>query len=417
LWVYLDGCRIGTLTQTSRGALGFSYLGSYLGTTVPTPLSLSMPTTRVAHPHKAVHAYLEGLLPDSQDVRERWGRMYGVSARNPYALLSHVGRDAAGAVQILPPGVDSDDAASQRGDIERLSLDDLDQLLSELTRHRTDWNPGRRAGRWSLAGAQSKIALHQDPDGAWGIPLDATPTNRIVKPALAHLPDHHVNEALVQRTATQLGLPAAAVDVIETRNAHAFVAHRYDRAADSNGRMRRLHQEDLCQALAVHPSKKYQEDGGPSVGDVADLFSRLVIDDRDRNRQDFLDALAYNVLIAGTDAHAKNYSLLLASDRARLAPWYDMASLVATGEMVGVVASALKIGDHWDMRQIRARDWASVGRRLSLSADKAVERVFELRTELPAALDRAVRTLPELTHSRAERMAARIAEHADSLRR
>ena len=82
-----------------------------------------------------------------------------------------------------------------------------------------------------------------------------------------------------------------------------------------------------------------------------------------------------------------------------------------------LVTSALKIGDHWDMRQIRARDWASVGRRLSLSADKAVERFSELRTELPAALDSAVRTLPDFIRSRAERMAARIADHAASLPR
>ncbi len=228
LWVYLDGQRIGSLTQTDRGAVGFSYLESYVETSAPTPLSLSMPTTRVSHPHKPVHSYLEGLLPDSQDVRERWARMYGVSARNPFALLSHVGRDAAGAVQILPPGVDSDDAASQMGDMERLSLNDLDELLTELAEHRTDWNAGRRVGRWSLAGAQSKIALHQDADGAWGIPLDSTPTNRIVKPALAYLPDHHINEALAQRTASRLGLPAAVVDVIETGQARALVAHRYE---------------------------------------------------------------------------------------------------------------------------------------------------------------------------------------------
>ena len=40
----------------------------------------------------------------------------------------------------------------------------------------------------------------------------------------------------------------------------------------------------------------------------------------------FADALAWNWIIGGTDAHAKNYSLLLSGSDVRLAPLYDIAS-------------------------------------------------------------------------------------------
>lgn len=47
----------------------------------------------------------------------------------------------------------------------------------------------------------------------------------------------------------------------------------------------------------------------------------------------FVDALAFTWIIAGTDAHAKNYSLLLAGPQVRLAPLYDVASALPYDDM------------------------------------------------------------------------------------
>jgi HipA-like C-terminal domain len=45
--------------------------------------------------------------------------------------------------------------------------------------------------------------------------------------------------------------------------------------------------------------------------------------------QSFVDAIAFNWLIAGTDVHAKNYALLLGGSGAvRLAPLYDLVSIL-----------------------------------------------------------------------------------------
>jgi serine/threonine-protein kinase HipA len=51
--------------------------------------------------------------------------------------------------------------------------------------------------------------------------------------------------------------------------------------------------------------------------------------DRETDLNTFIDALGFNWLIAGTDAHAKNYSLLLAGHRIRLAALYDVARLAS----------------------------------------------------------------------------------------
>ena len=417
LLVYLDGVRIGTLSQSRQGSLGFTYDSDYLALPDPTPLSLSMPPHAGSHRNRVVRAFLEGLLPDNQAVRERWGATFGVSANNPFALLRHVGRDAAGAVQVLPPETPSTDAAHHEGSIDWLSDDEFVALVRELAEHRADWNPGRYAGRWSLAGAQSKVALYRSAeDDAWGIPRDSTPTTHIIKPALAGVDDHHLNEVLCQRAAGHLGLPAARSELVELSGVRAIVSTRYDRARDQDGRLHRLHQEDLCQALAVTPSQKYQADGGPGVGEIADLFTRLGAADRRARTQRFLDALIYNVLIGGTDAHAKNYSLLLAGGRAQLAPLYDLASAVAY-PTDRPLESSMTLGDHRVMREISPSDWAKVGRRLGLGADAALTRVTELRDALPGALASSVASLPADTRDRASRLSGQILAHVATLPR
>ncbi len=105
------------------------------------------------------------------------------------------------------------------------------------------------------------------------------------------------------------------------------------------------------------------------MGDIADLLSRLPIEDRNINAERFFKALAYNVLIGGTDAHAKNYSLVLIGSRAQVSPLYDIAS-AAPYEQQERLQSSMKIGDHWKMLDVTASDWRTVGRRLGIPATK-----------------------------------------------
>ena len=71
LVVYLDGTPIGELQQSPQGALSFTYHDEYRDDPDATPLSLSMPLAADRHRNKAVRAYLEGLLPDSEATRQR----------------------------------------------------------------------------------------------------------------------------------------------------------------------------------------------------------------------------------------------------------------------------------------------------------------------------------------------------------
>lgn len=410
LRVFLDGTSAGTVTQSNQGNLSFSYDDAYTDQAEPTPLSLSLPLLSNRHRDKAVRSYLEGLLPDSEGARQRWGREYGVSPNNPFALLAHVGRDAAGAVQILPPDDDPSDARTRTGDIQWLTDTDLADLVQDLAAHQTDWDPGRFGGRWSLAGAQPKVALFRDAEtGRFGIPRDSTPTTVVVKPAVAGYTRRHVNEVLCLRAAREAGLLTATSEVVQIGDNQVLISTRYDRRHDEAG-WHRVHQEDMCQALSVHPSLKYQSDGGPGVGDIADLLDRLPVEDRGVNAERFFKALVFNVLIGGTDAHAKNYSLVLIGSRAQVSPLYDVAS-AAPYDQRERLRSSMKIGEHWKMLDVNSSDWRRVGRRLGVPGDQAVAWVDGLRRDLPGAFKRAVATIPPGMQQEAGRMAGRIVEH------
>ncbi|MEV6411189.1 type II toxin-antitoxin system HipA family toxin [Kribbella sp. NPDC051718] len=389
LVVYLDGVMTGILQQNAQGRLSFGYDGRYQQDPTTTPLSLSMPKATKSHSHKQVHAFISGLLPDSEAALQRLGRKYGVSPNNPFALLRQIGRDAAGAVQVLPEEIASSDAANQQGDIDWLSADAMEETLTDLAQNPESWDPGRHAGRWSLAGAQSKIALYRSPDGRWGVPCDSTPTTHILKPSMPNYQGHHLNEHLCLRAAQLCGLPAAATELLAGDRYEVLISQRYDRHLNPDGRWRRLHQEDFCQALSISPRKKYQSDGGPGPDQLGDLLaSRSLGTHRRDNLQTLFDYLVFNVAIAATDAHAKNFSLLLSSRSVRLAPLYDVASYLPYEHGRGL-RSAMKIGTTWEMAAVSEEDWFAVGKRLGLARDESIARMGSIRSQVPAAFHQA----------------------------
>jgi serine/threonine-protein kinase HipA len=127
--------------------------------------------------------------------------------------------------------------------------------------------------------------------------------------------------------AHEIGLAVAESTVRSFEDQEALVVRRYDRQLDTGGRLVRVHQEDVCQVLGVSPLRKYESDGGPGPAEII----RLILRECDRPADDvgtFIDALALNWVIGGTDAHAKNYSFLLTPGSVRLAPLYDLISVL-----------------------------------------------------------------------------------------
>jgi serine/threonine protein kinase HipA of HipAB toxin-antitoxin module len=104
----------------------------------------------------------------------------------------------------------------------------------------------------------------------------------------------------------------------------------------------------------------------------------------------FLDANVLNWLLAGSDAHAKNYSLLLAAGpELRLAPLYDVITVLPYPKLVrGGARLAMAVDNERVVDRITGKHWRALARSLRLPADLVIDRIFDLGGRIPAAIDR-----------------------------
>jgi serine/threonine-protein kinase HipA len=387
----LEDRQAGTLTQNADSRLTMSYAKSWLDSSSATPVSLSMPVTTASYTGPAVRAYLEGLLPDDDQVLERWGRTYHVSARNPFALLRHVGEDCAGAVQLVRPERLAE-VLSGKGHITWLSEEELTSKLASLVSTPANWHLSE-SGQFSLAGMQTKTALHLDPTtGRWGQPRGAAATTHIFKPAVPGFVDHELNEHLCLSAAFELGLESAQSQIQNFGQHRFIVVTRYDRYRSDEGQVLRLHQEDMCQALGISSRHKYQNEGGPTPEQIVGLLRNRIRPQQVASEaiERFTQALAFNWLVGGTDAHAKNYSLLLAGGQVRLAPLYDVASALPYDDMyLPKLRMAMRIGREYRLERIQGRHWRRFAVENRLDPDRLIARIDDMARHMVAAFETA----------------------------
>ncbi|WP_225157460.1 MULTISPECIES: type II toxin-antitoxin system HipA family toxin [unclassified Bradyrhizobium] len=378
----LDGTEVGRVRSEARGRLTFVYDNAWRNAEGAYPLSLSMPLAAEEHGPATVRSFLWGLLPDNEQVLERWAKKFQVSARNVFALISNVGEDCAGAIQFVTPDRLGTLKTGEDDKIEWLDKPEIANRLRVLREDHAAWRLPRDTGQFSLAGAQPKTALVLK-DNKWGIPSGRIPTTHILKPPTGHFDGHAENEHICLQLARELGLPAAETKVMRFEQEIAIVVERYDRQVSGNDIIR-VHQEDICQAMGIPPTKKYQNEGGPTPADVVELL-RTYSTDREADLETFVSALIFNWLIGGSDAHAKNYSLLLASGAlVRLAPLYDIASILPYDHVdQRKIKLAMKVGGEYKLDQIGLRQWQKFARETRVDADVLIATLNSMAGQIP----------------------------------
>ena len=366
-----------------------------------------MPLSIRSHRGKKLDSWLKNLLPDNERVLDRWATQFQVSSSSPFALLRHVGRDVAGAVQFVSED-DVDDFT--KGGINWLTEKQVAERLRGLTTNPAAWTPMNNSGQFSLAGAQAKTALRFE-GGRWGETWGAEPTTHILKPPIQDWEHQEVNEHLCLATAQRLGIPAANSEIRKFDDQNAIVVERYDRMWNGEGKLQRIHQEDLCQALGYGPSRKYEDEGGPGAVDVIRLLKRLMGPAEAGVATDtFVQALALSWVLGGTDAHAKNYGILLSGRNLALAPLYDVNSVLpylvperrglSRGEVsVHTARFAMKVGDRKGLQDVEKRDWSLFAERSGLADADVEATVRRVVDELPQAMHDAASELISSTLS------------------
>jgi len=414
----LDGRETGRVVRDNRGKLTFIYNEQWRNAADAYPLSLSMPITLAEHPNAKIDPFLWGLLPDNEIILGNWARKFHVSARNAFSLIAYVGEDCAGAVQFVQPARLNAILGAAAPPIEWLDEKEIAKRLRALREDQSAWRAPRDTGQFSLAGAQPKTALLFE-NKKWGVPSGRIPTTHILKPPSGEFEGHAENEHFCLELARALGLPVVDSRIMHFKDEIAIVIERYDRARVAAS-LHRVHQEDMCQAFAIPPTHKYQNEGGPGIRDIVGLLG----ENSSLPREDiatFLDSVVYNWLIAGTDAHAKNYALLIgAGGRIRLAPLYDVASVLPYPDInIEKAKVSMKIGGEYRLRNIQPRHWRKLAAELKLDPDKTLRRVSELAGQLADHVSTVKQQMVSegLKHPIIPRLAEAVAKRAAASRK
>ena len=397
LAVLMSGETAGHVTRPAAGrgaALVFTYDDTYASGPAAVPLSLSMPLKQRRFADARVRGWMAGLLPGHSRVLKHWAAKHAAASVEPFDLLStEVGLECAGAVQFCDPETTADVLRS--GGVDWLTSTQTEEMVTEMVAQATLWGRQMRRSGFSLAGAFAKTALYRDDSSArrWGEPHGSHPSTHILKVPMPGQPEQSINEHLCLTTARYAGLDAAETEPQTWAGHTVVVVERFDRIRGPDGVLRRVHQEDLHQAAGDYKASIYQGDDGEGH-DPAGLARLLRTNSTEPSRDiaAFFDALAFNWLICNTDAHAKNYSVLMGPHTARLAPLYDIWSVMAEDphhyESWTLAMSALE--DHRILAANNAQAWRTTAAAVGLDPSEAVERVERITRAIPTALERAV---------------------------
>ena len=121
--IWTNGELVGHWTPAMRRPMELRYEDSWLASRSARPLSLSLPLPLVGNePLRGdrVEYFFDNLLPDSATIRRRLAQRYSAGSEDTFDLLSAIGRDCVGAVQLLPV----DEAPTGFDRIEGEVLDD-----------------------------------------------------------------------------------------------------------------------------------------------------------------------------------------------------------------------------------------------------------------------------------------------------
>ena len=357
--VFLNDKHIGILEKDGYGGVNFQY-SDYTDRI----LSLSLPIQKEPFENKQCRGFFNGLLPESEHTRITIGKKYGINPKNDFSILQVIGYDCAGAVSFF----DSDDEQtpskylqeSYEIDYTPLSDDELEKFINELPQK--PLATGIEDMRLSLAGAQDKTSIIV-VDGQIGIPKDNVPTSHILKPAINGFNETIENEFICIKTAKALGINVPDVKIGYANKTKFFLIQRYDREIIDN-KIKRIHQEDFCQASNIPSAYKYQAEGGVDFKRCFEILRATSQPAVAINQ--FIQLMIFNYLIGNNDAHGKNFSILhYENGEIKFAPAYDILCSQVYPELSNKMA--MKIGGHYKHDEILLRHFEKLANENDIS--------------------------------------------------
>jgi len=371
--VYLLDRKVGRIDYSSHhNDMRFAYDAEYLAAGDSTALSHALPLQGEPFDSDRTTVFFENLLPPDQ-VRRKLGPILHLSRHNVFGFLEALGGDCAGAISLWPHG---EGPTLENERVKRLDESEAAEILGSLKKRPLYVN-GIEGYRISGSGAQNKL-IARIVDGHIELPLFGAPSTHIIKPAIQDYEDSVYNEFFSMRLAERLGLATARCGLMRIEGRDCYWTERFDREI-SDGRIRRLHQEDFCQVCGISGELKYESEGGPSFARCMGAMQEMKMSLADRFA--FIDRMIYNYLIGNADAHGKNSSVLYRGKAGkRLAPIYDVMSTAVYPNLSRV--NAMSIGGARKFGEVSRASFAAMAEEAGMRPQLVMSRLDKLAAKI-----------------------------------
>lgn len=373
--IFYENKKVGTLYRDEELIYSFSYSDDWLEDKEAFQLSLAMPLGKVSFGNKATLSFFENLLPEGEarDALEK-----GHDFKGTYELLKNFGNDCAGAI-IISPSESSPFQIGQEDNRTKIEMDEIFKAIEEK-RSVAEVIANHDPGYLSIAGAQDKfVAIYEKEE--FYLPKNGRPTTHIVKVPIyrSGVKESVYNEYYCMKLAKLVGLNVPHCEVLDDERHPLFIIERYDRKIGKD--VKRIHQQDFCQAQGFISEEKYEAKGGPTLKDNYNLIkSNVSITKRSKALFDYLDWICFNLLIGNNDSHSKNISFLLTDGKIELAPFYDLICTAIYPKLKRKFSFV--IGDRDDASRIGKKQFEMVDNELGLKLGTMSGRAFEMSERL-----------------------------------
>ena len=308
LSVYVLGREVATLEQSGDFKSVLSY---HPHVAVDDFVSLTMPVRTESYVwDDQLPPVLQMNLPEGYllgVLQEQFGPHVGAS---PIALLSVIGRNMVGRLQVAAPGAELSEPAKPVEVAALLKGDNSEAAFAALVREHATSGVSGVVPKFLDAQIKASSPLPRHKKGS------LVTRSHIIKGASSQLPFVALNEHLCMQVARRV-MPTARTEVSE--DGQALVVYRFD--VDGHGQPH-WGMEDFCSLLGLRPAAKYNttwERIAKAVRDHVPGTQRL-----DTYRQ-LATTLLLTYALRNADWHAKNLALLYTSRAdVQLSPAYDM---------------------------------------------------------------------------------------------
>ncbi len=398
LAIYLNGLPLGELSYKAKSSLSFVYKPEWLARKSSFPISRSLPLREEPYDGPRVYAYFDNLLPDGVSIRQRVAARMRAKSDQVFDLLEVVGRDCVGALQFIKPADKEPVLESAAG--SPISESEIAAKLRNL-RSVPLAASEEEDFRLSIAGAQEKTAFLLI-NGKWNTPLEATPTTHIFKPQIGEIrpglsfADSVENEWLCSKIVDAFGIPVTKCEIQLFEDIKVLVVERFDRVW-TEGKLVRIPQEDICQALSIPNFEKYENDGGPGIIQIMDMLNES--NNREFDRVNFMKTQIVFLLLSAIDGHAKNFSIKWRPLGFEMTPLYDILSaqpLLDKGSFhFQKVKMAMAYGDsrHYKLSEISRRHLLQTAKLCRFEQKTLEDLIDQTIAEIPLVISKVTAQL------------------------